>query len=441
MATVFLSALFNDFKFSGSQEWRNREITPTVGAKFQLYDVSLNYEKVGGLIIGNGNKDSYFAVNASTSQTFSISSGELKYTPACNGNGKFPANWGNSRWTDAGRGGAQSIKICKVPIFGALLTGLYFSAYLTIKFDGSIEITTNITDSKFEIRNQGKGKKVTFSVGHITNEINIRAQIEASLDLGVEFDIASKCIANAVLKPILRVNADAIIQIGDEVVNIDTSEEELKEYFDANKDGIGGQKVSTCLRVVGRIRCAAQLCDSRSLLGRKLSQLGVEIKFESKEAELFNIHMDNGNLTDAETVIYDFKEDGVSYHKEGISLEQYAVTMGKGISKDIKISELPLSKKKLKEEYRGVRASTEDESIATISVSKDYSHVTITPKKAGTTNAVVYINKIVGDGKFDYKYKMTITVVDDVNGNKNKSTSFSNNLGLTYSIEPMQWVA
>lgn len=415
-----------DMKYTGTQQWRNPEITPTVTASLALYKVGVKYNKIGGLLIPGSKSNSIFSVNASAHDKFSITSGELKYTPDCNGNGKFPSNWSRSRLTNADSGGAKRIKICKVPIFGALMTGLYFTAYLSIKIDGTITIESTITGADFTIKNQAGKKKVSFNVPKPETIVSAQVQLQASLDLGVEFSVASKCIANAELKPTVLIYAEIKIKFGEDVADVHCSKDELEEFYTANNDS--KNKVATCFKIKGDFYVSAQVCNDYSFLGRKLKKLGVTIEANTKSVELFNLHFDNGKITDAEVAGFEGYSDGVKYHQDNISISDYAVTVNNDEVKVINITGLPLSKGKIDKSWRGLRVDTEDKSGVEIEISKDYSKLYITPKKPGVYKCWLYINKKVGDGKFDYKNEFVVTVPEqgeDDTSEKNKNVGFN----------------
>lgn len=416
---------FSNNKYSNvKSKWRNSKITPKFETSLTISNcyVDINNWKD---FIKNKNHNAIYKLSFDSSAEFSVDTGGLRFTPDTNGNSGWKNAISRSRFTDDDAAGAKRIKLTKSPIVLATLYGVLsicVNIYLEVHVDGTISIAL-VQENAIGIDNQSGHirpikKKAVRSV-----DTNVKVNIQAFVDIEPNVSIFGSNWLDMSIDPGIQVSATANI--------FKENKEDNSVHYECLENGVyAGEKelkqeikedntLHYCFDVNLTWKIKLQFITSNCEIGKILRKINVleqdSLVIDSgwqNFPKKIGIHIDDGNLVDKCT----FNDEEKSENDTNtISLEKYDIDINEGTCSTIKITKLPLSKKKLNKEYKGVKVKTDDKKVATVSISDDYSVIYVDAVGPGVTTGTVYVKKFfLGPKQFAHKFTIIVSDKDTV---------------------------
>ncbi len=425
-------------KFSLSQgkynNWRDWKANPTATFTASIDNVYITTNKLQNFF-KKGKQDAYFKITSDTSESISLESGGLRFTPDSNRNGKFFSNLTNSRLT-AGQG-AKSIKVAKVP-FEIPYAGLSIElgVYLVIGVDGKITVTLSQAGNGFELEKNKNGEVSVSRLG--TDSLNAKVNVNANIELKAEFNLTF-CILPK--KPImsgdLAIGADIVALMDVYIFDKDGNpQKECTGYGDPDeaeavrsmdypdthycvnvnikpylRGGLLNENTAGEKNLVAQ--CAKELGYDLSKCSFKLNS-DSEIFAKSKIKPEFNFHYENGGFVDVCTLSKkDAEKDKESSeaNDDQFILSRTKVIMEKTDTEVVYIVESPISDKQIKKQ-KGIKVKSKNENVATVSYNEKDKSMMVVAVGPGSTEIEVYLKKNKKSKK-QYTQSFSVTITED----------------------------
>lgn len=403
-------------------DWRNQKCSPSVYLHAEASDFSVTTKKLYKILSGDA-KEASIKVDFTTMINLKLEAGGLRYSPANNGNGKFPANWKNSRWTGLDAAGSKGIKVgtVKIPL-GTTGIELQIPVYIYIHMDGSLE--TKITQKNSFVITFANGKpKVSNESEKPKKSFTMCANIEAGLQIRPNLWIWGMQIIDIEASGGLLLEG-AVSVFSKEDDGYKTEGEDLwvtkAELDDLNSD------YCYCTELTLSFVARGTFMTSKSEVGKIVRKSWPNlIPSLDKKWIIFSKHIEDGQKEMSSCSRLN-KEKSVEVNKEGeIILDSYKQVFdgsSMGVA-TVKITSVPISDKKI-DEYQekkgGIKVTSFDKDVVTAKYDEEKKHITLYAKGEGSTEIFVSI-KTSKEGKVKYSQTISVTVQPDF---KVTTTSF-----------------
>ena len=350
-------------------------------------------------------KNSYLKLTYDTSFETKIEAGGLRYSPDNNRNGglKFKdgkitgnalANFKRARFTGAGAGGSEAIKIAQANIpLGSTGFSIKVNLFIVVELDGSLRFEVEYQNGfEFEVKN----KNISFHSlkQEKKKELEVRANIDVSLNVCPEIDLFGANLIDATLK--LGFNIEAMASLYHEESGTFTDE------FCATEDDLKDLSISNsgfkyCIGVSCMLYVQAIAFDTpnkaRSLAKVICDLLGKSNpKTEKKSLWDTSFHYEDGHFVDECTRGKDKKAE--TNDSGEIALESYNEVVQPNETVLVSIDSFPTQKglfRKNTVEY--VFVKSKDESVATATYDRTNRRICITGKGVGSTEIYIRVPK------------------------------------------------
>lgn len=415
--------------FGGSQSWRNPKATPSVEITASISDFAMDTMNVGKLLWEKEGEES-FELSYKTTFDFKLKAGGLRYSPANNGNGGLKyspdkgfsgnlfANVKNSRFTGAGAGGSNKIKLAQVVVpLGSSGFTIGMNVYFTIELDGTISFgveSNNKLGVTVKKLNRWKYVPEPFYKTNRVKNLDINANLDFGLSIDPRVDFFGTTLADSDIGLTLRIDAMAKI--------VEKSSSASSNYMYATKEELdeecAGSKCVYCINADLKIFAHAEALTEKSTIGKLMKKLKCSPIKTTVTLMETSCHFEDGAFV-PKCTRGGSTEQNVNVNKDdSICVDLYKVNLGIGEMQQVSITSLPVSEKKIygkenltKQDYErrkilkgiapglatwvlgGIDVASEDTSVATVRFDEQEKKLYITAAGEGSTQIKITLRE------------------------------------------------
>lgn len=389
-------------KIYKKQDWRNPSAKPSIDIIATVENFTLTSKNLGLLLDGSA-EEAELRLDFDTTIEFNAKAGGLRYSPANNGNSKFLSALGNSRWTGAGAGGSEMIKIGKVKLY-IPDTPLYveIALYLFIQMDGSIKVVIKQDNSLLcSLKKNNLPSVDNVSSDPYLDNMEIKTNITTGVKTVLSFNIFNFKIIDGEVKAAFDLDAQANIYHAE-----NEKEPAVKNVYVTAKEIDQQKNLKYCINIELTFEISGAFLTTNSIIGDFLiNDLKMKTPSITFRWLLASKHYEDGRFVDAcsryNSAVVEVNSDGeirVSSYKENLQVDGTA---------SVAITSLPLTDNKINNNG-GIKIKTGNKKVATAKLNEETKTVQITAVGEGSTEITLQIKK--NNSKKYYTQKISVTV-------------------------------
>ena len=390
------------------QDWQNSKKTTKAKAKFKISDFQVDIKNLRSF--AKQNEKGAIKVTCDTDSSLELSQ-DLRFTPDSNRNGKFPSNWGTSRFTDKDSKGADKIKIAKIPLSLYGVVSVDINIYLKISVDGKISIETIISDGGIEIlMNNGllSIKKLGTKLSNVEANVNLYTMAAVCADLKL-FSCVDLIAYELGFNTDIHTLVSLYFKDKLEKKGIYADQTGLDEYQKENNEFYYCMDVLIDMYITGKLEKSG----IKSLLRYVNAEDSLSFKYPDPGWEK-SLHFEDGQFVDQCTRQDKLSDELKKSEDDSVELESYKIILINGEDQMISLSAVPGKTKKMMNSKNAITVKSKDKKICKAKYIKSQKAVLIESTGEGNTEIIIKAKKGHAWWKKTVEQRIAVTVIDDV---------------------------